>query len=125
MEKITAEKLVRLLKNRGLIVSTEEAESMLQFFNRLLNLADKIEEQNILQKPVLNFSELCRYLEVSPSYLYRLTSQKLIPCYCPQGKKLYFRKEEIDQWLLQNRQSSSHEIEKAASDYILTNRRGR
>lgn len=125
MEKMSAEKLVRLLKNRGLVLTKEEADGLLEFFNRLLKLADKVEEQSILQKSVLNFSELCRYLQVSPSYLYRLTSQKQIPCYCPQGKKLYFRKEEIDQWLLQNRQSSSDEIEKAASNYILTNRRGK
>ena len=72
---------------------------------------------------MLNFEEACSYLSVSPSYLYRLTSQKLIPHFCPQGKKLYFMRDEIDTWLLRNRRSSADEIDAAATDYIIRNRR--
>ncbi|WP_332912625.1 helix-turn-helix domain-containing protein [Algoriphagus boritolerans] len=39
------------------------------------------------KKTVLNFNEACKYLDVSPSHLYKLTSTKHIPHFCPQGKK--------------------------------------
>ncbi len=76
-------------------------------------------EQNILRKEVLNFEEACFYLGISDSYLYKLTSRKDIPHFCPNGKKLYFNRTELDQWLQQNRQVSNAEIDKQATNYIL------
>jgi len=80
-------------------------------------------EQNILRKEVLNFEETCLYLGISDSYLYKLTSRKEIPHYCPNGKKLYFNRLELDQWLQKNRQVSAAEIDTMATNYILKNRR--
>lgn len=91
--------------------------------DKLTEIANKLDEQNLLQKTVLNFNEACKYLDVSPSHLYKLTSTKQIPHFCPQGKKLYFKREELDNWLQRNRQSASDEIEQVASDYVLRNRR--
>lgn len=73
---------------------------------KLTEIANKLDEQNLLQKAILNFSETCRYLDVSESHLYKLTSTKQIPHFCPQGKKLYFKREELEQWLQRNRQNS-------------------
>lgn len=89
----------------------------------LHELKKLINEQNLLKKDVLNFSEACQYLDISESHLYKLTSRKQIPHFCPQGKKLYFNRQELDRWLQQNRQNSNDEIEKEATDYILQNRR--
>lgn len=94
-----------------------------QILEKLTQIACKLDEQNLLQKAVLNFEEACKYLAVSPSHLYKLTSQKQIPHFCPQGKKLYFRRDEIDRWLQRNRQASADEIDKEATDYIIRNRR--
>ena len=90
---------------------------------KLNQIEQKLDEQNLLQKSVLNFNEACRYLEISASHLYKLTSTRQIPHFCPQGKKLYFNRTELDTWLQRNRQNSSDEIEKAATDYINTHRR--
>jgi len=89
----------------------------------LHELKKLINEQNLLKKDVLNFSEACQYLDISESHLYKLTSRKEIPHFCPQGKKLYFNRQELDRWLQQNRQNTNDEIEKEATDYILQNRR--
>jgi len=91
--------------------------------DKLTEIASKLEEQNLLQKTVLNFSETCKYLDVSESHLYKLTSTKQIPHFCPQGKKLYFKRIELDDWLQRNRQSSTDEIDKLATEYILKNKR--
>jgi len=47
---------------------------------------------------LLNFNQAADYLGLSHSYLYKLTSHKLIPCHRPMHR-LYFFKEEIDEWV--------------------------
>ena len=92
-------------------------------FEKLKNIESMLQQQTLLQKDVLNLTEAHAYLDISASRLYKLTSQKLIPHFCPQGKKLYFRREELDQWLLRNRQDSTDEIETKAANYLLTHKR--
>ena len=53
-----------------------------------------IEENLYLNKNVLSFDEASKFLNLSKSYLYKLTSACLIPHYKPQGKMLYFDKSE-------------------------------
>lgn len=77
-----------------------------------------VSEIPILQKSVLSFEEACIYLNLSDSHLYKLTSARKIPCYRPEGKKLYFKKNEMDDWMLRNRQSTTDEIEMKASNYV-------
>jgi excisionase family DNA binding protein len=90
---------------------------------KLEKLEQRIGEQNLLMKEVLNFNDACSYLDISASHLYKLTSQKSIPHFCPQGKKLYFNRIELDEWLQRNRQSSTDEIETMAANYLLTHKR--
>lgn len=90
---------------------------------KLNNIETMLQEQNILKKDVLNLNEACSYLDMSASHLYKMTSQKLIPHFCPQGKKLYFRRLELDEWLLRNRQTSTDEIDTMAANYLLARKR--
>ena len=91
--------------------------------DKLSELANKLDEQNLLQKTVLNFNEACSYLDVSQSHLYKLTSTRQIPHFCPQGKKLYFNRTELDVWLQRNRQSTNEEIEQKVNEKLLNSRR--
>lgn len=77
-----------------------------------------IESLLLSQKVVLNFNEVVAYTGLSKSYLYKLTSTAGIPCYKPQGKQIYFNKQEIDQWLLQNRKATNIELENQASTFV-------
>ena len=90
---------------------------------KLEKLEQRIGEQNLLMKEVLNFNDACNYLDISASHLYKLTSQKSIPHFCLQGKKLYFNRAELDEWLQRNRQTSTDEIETMAANYLLTHKR--
>ncbi len=89
--------------------------------DKLTEIANKLDEQNLLQKTTLNFNEACKYLDVSPSHLYKLTSTKQIPHFCPQGKKLYFKREELDAWLQRNRQSVDESTD--AADLVIRSRK--
>lgn len=83
-----------------------------------------IETLLLAQKTVLNFDEVAAYTGLSKSYLYKLTSTGGIPCYKPQGKHIYFNKQEIDQWLLQNRKATNQELENQASTLVTLKKGG-
>ncbi|WP_066838166.1 helix-turn-helix transcriptional regulator [Rufibacter ruber] len=75
----------------------------------------KIEDLLLTQKPVLTFDEVASYTGLSKSYLYKLTSRNDIPFYRPNGKQLYFNRQEIDAWLQRNRVKTNFEIDLEAS----------
>lgn len=116
MDRISPERVMKILRAHDVILSIEEANYLIDFSEAILKLADNIGELQILQKTVLNFEEACTNLSISQCHFYRLKAHRLIPHFCPQGKKLYFKRDEIDTWLLGNRRSS------AATDYIIRNR---
>ena len=68
-------------------------------------IEERIEELESLvyaSKNVLSFEEACKYLNLTKSYLYKLTSAQMIPHYKPQGKMIYFEKDALEAWLRQN-----------------------
>lgn len=89
---------------------------------RLIRIESGISKLS-LQKEVLNLQEACEYLQLSSSHIYKLTSKGQIPNYCPCGKKLYFKRAELDQWLTRNpkKDINQEEIEQAAADYMIRN----
>jgi excisionase family DNA binding protein len=94
-------------------------ENLQSIDDRLRN----IEALLLSQKTVLNFDEVTAYTGLSKSYLYKLTCSSGIPCYKPQGKRIYFNKQEIDQWLLQNRKATSKELDNQAATFVTLNDR--
>lgn len=69
-----------------------------------------LEAQTILQKETLTFQEALSYLSVSSSFLYKLTHKRAIVFYKPGLKLIYFKRTDLDQWMLNNRQPSSQEL---------------
>lgn len=90
---------------------------------KLESIEKMLMEQNMLKKEVLTFNEAAIYIEVSHSHLYKMTSTGMIPSYKPNGKKLYFNRKELDNWLMTNKQLSHDEIEMEAANYLI--RKGR
>ncbi|WP_458627991.1 helix-turn-helix domain-containing protein [Winogradskyella sp. PC D3.3] len=72
-------------------------------------------------KTVLTFEEACFYSGLAKSTMYKLTSSNEIPHYKPKGKLIFFKKEELENWLLQNRQESNENLENEALKYSLKN----
>ncbi|MCZ7603093.1 MAG: helix-turn-helix domain-containing protein [Melioribacteraceae bacterium] len=67
-----------------------------ELIRRISNIEKLLEERKT--KP-LNLVEAAKYLSISQSHLYKLTSQRKIPSHKPNGKYLYFFKEELDEWV--------------------------
>ena len=90
------------------------------------SLEQRIEELESLvyeSKNVLSFDEASKYLNLSKSYLYKLTSAQQIPHYKPQGKMIYFEKDALDAWLRQNPVKTQTQISQEASHYIMTHQK--
>ena len=64
----------------------------------------------ILQKEILTLQEACLYLGRKASYMYKMTSKRLIPHYSPSGKILYFKRSELDECVLKSKRKSIDEI---------------
>ena len=70
----------------------------------------------------MDVKDLSVYLKLSISAIYKLTSTSEIPHY-KSGKRLYFKKEDIDEWIFSNRIKTRDDIEKGAMEYIRKNPR--
>lgn len=81
-----------------------------------LILAEKLDQIYTLlkgQKEIMTMDDVAIYTGQSKSTIYKLTSSNQIPHYKPTGKLIYFKKSEIDTWLLTNSQN------KPKSDAVL------
>lgn len=86
-------------------------------FNKITDSV--IDKTLFCTKEVLTAEETARYMGISKSYLYKLTMRGEIPHYKPMGKMCYFNRRELEQWLLQNRCSTSIEIGDRANRIIM------
>lgn len=62
-----------------------------------------ITQQKLIQKEILTLAEAALYTGLSKSFLYKKTSLRQIPFYKIEMKLIYFKKTELDQYLLANR----------------------
>lgn len=90
---------------------------------KLTSIEQLLSKQGLLQKEVLSLGEACDYLNASASFVYKMTCTNQIPHYVPTGKKIFFRRSELDAWLLRNRQSATYELEQQAAHSLTFNKR--
>ena len=84
---------------------------------------DRIEQLTIISsKTVLDLSEAAVFTGYSESHLYNLTSKKGIPHY-KKNRKLYFKKTELEDWLLERQVKTDKEIESRAATYVSTHKK--
>lgn len=77
-----------------------------------------LKNQNLQQKEIMSLEEAQEYLDVSKSYLYKLTSRGEITYFKPNGKLIYFKKIDLDQWMLQNESKAMGELENEIENYL-------
>lgn len=79
---------------------------------------ENIEKLLAGQKSVLSFEEACTFTSISKTYMYKLTCQNRIPHFKPHGKNIYFSREELERWLMQNSVKTAMQIEQEAANYV-------
>ena len=75
-------------------------------------------EQNGIHLPkketgvqLLNLDQACEFLNLAKQTLYSFTSRRIIP-FSKRGKKLYFKKSELEEWVSLGKHKSIDELQK-------------
>ncbi len=87
--------------------------------NRLRN----IERLLLANRTVLSFAQAVEYTGISASYLYKLTSARIIRHFKPLGKLIYFAREDLDAWMLSRPVMTNKEINQAAINFVTTRKK--
>jgi excisionase family DNA binding protein len=95
------------------------------FQQQLDRIEALLKKQNALAKEVLTLEEAAEYLQLSKSCLYKMTSNKEISHYVPGGKKIYFRRTELDNWVFNNKVTPISEFDNDIEDYLGRTQRSR
>jgi len=80
-------------------------------------ISDHLPKDKSNSKTVFNFVEACKYIGISESHGYKLTSKGLIP-FSKRGRKNYFDKEKLDEWLLEHSSKSASTLRSEAKKYL-------
>jgi hypothetical protein len=89
---------------------------------QLLQELQEIRRLLSLQKEVLTLEEFCTYAGISKHQAYHLTSKQAIKSYRPFGKMLYFQKDDVIDFLLQNPNKSQKQILRGSNNYLVKNK---
>lgn len=85
---------------------------------QLNEIKELLIKHNIQQREILTLEEAKDYLQLSKSCIYKMTSKREIPFYTPGGKKIYFKKKELDSWIYKSRVIPTGEIELEFDNYL-------
>lgn len=82
-------------------------------------------EKGLKDKTIFTMNDFVEYSGMSKGHLYHLVRDRKIKCYKPGGKMLFFKKSDIDAFLLSGEQMTADEIEIKANTYVTLNPMGR
>ena len=89
-----------------------------EIYNKLTAIESLLEGTHQVKPRTL--VEAAKFLDLSPSHLYKLTSERKIPHFKPNGKKIYFDESELVQWFKRNPARTQEETEEKAASYIVS-----
>lgn len=76
----------------------------------------------ICHKEILTLEEAAQYTGMKKSYLYKLTASKAIPHYKPNGKNCFFKRTELEAWLMSNPVATVADLNGQAQAYCIRNK---
>lgn len=100
--------------NERLLV-LEQNSAVQADMDKLSKRIGMIEDNMYVFKDTLNLKEAARYLDISTGHLYKLVEGRFIAHFKPRGKKIYFRKDDLDEWLQRNRIETVTTMEASAN----------
>ena len=74
-----------------------------------------------MKKQILSFNEALELLDVSKSFLYKMTSECKITFFKPNNGKIYFRRSDLEEWMMQNEQKSLPNLVEMSNQKIREN----
>ena len=105
-----AKKEIELLEKRIELLEMQLKEMKTIEPGIIIQRLKSIEEALYSTKDILNMKEVCQYLDISQSLLYKLTCNGEIPHFKPRGKIIFFEKKELIKWIKNSGNHVSGEI---------------
>lgn len=119
-----SEKVETILKK---IDRFEEFLKRFKSLEHLIETLERLERLLYTSKEFLSVAETASYLSLSKSRVYKLAENEEVPTYKPNGKNVFFSREELNEWIRVAKVLSSADIEKnaqlAAAQYMLNRQR--
>jgi len=84
--------------------------------NLLVELNSKSNTSYLDSKSIWTLAEFCAYSGLKESTVYKLTSGGAIPHYKPNGKNIFFDREEILTWLKRSKVEDNEAIDQQVAD---------
>lgn len=73
---------------------------------------------------LLTIDEVAKLLHLTKPTIYSKHSKGELPGVCKRGKRLYFQRDVILNWIKDGRRKSNAEIEQEADEYLSNNKKG-
>ncbi len=93
-------------------------------FNQIILEKLDLIQKNLVEKekPFLTIDEASNYLGISKNTLYGYTSKGILPFYKPQNRKIFFKIDDLNQFVLdkKNKRISQVEIDEKAVTMIVS-----
>ena len=67
--------------------------------DELLSHLERVEKIAYAAKDFLNIDEVAAYLQVSKSFVYKLTSSRELTVYKPSGKNIFILRDDLNEWI--------------------------
>ncbi len=97
-------------------------QAVTQIYDKLEKIERLLESQNSVARvdndKLLTIREASEIIHLSVPTIYGLAQRQEIPV-CKKGKRLYFTREELIQWIKTGRKKTISEIESEADHYIV------
>lgn len=74
----------------------------------------------VAAKEMLTINDVHLLTGMSKAHIYRLTCTRAIPHYKPNGKQIFFKRQDVETWMQQNRVDSVADAEAIAARYCVT-----
>lgn len=90
-----------------------------ELIEKLKSIEELLNLQYILKKEILDSEEASKYLKITQDNLYRLNSNGVIPSYRPNGRFVYYKISDLNDWLLHKKNNSKEKVmEEKVNDFF-------
>lgn len=107
----------------GLLTFDQLPDVISQLFKKVENIEFLLQskaDDSVEPDQLLNIADAAAFLSLRPPTIYGLVHKRKIPV-CKQGKRLYFSKKELIEWIKTGRKKTICQIEEEAKKYIRSN----
>jgi excisionase family DNA binding protein len=105
----------------GLIMTTIEKNEFTNIVQEAVQSALstlQLQKEQPPEEDLMTVKDVCNWLDMEPSTLYQKTHYKEIP-YIKKGKRLYFSRAELKNWLSEGKKHTRVEEEQQADERLL------